>query len=131
MVRIVVTSHATMAEGLVRSVEMLAGKQPHVVPVCFEEESGIEALEEHFEELFANVSKQEQYLVFCDILGGTPFNVASRFSYHNDNIAVIYGMNLPLVIEAALMTVDEAVDLQDVLEELLPKLSESIGLSTL
>ena len=131
MVRILITSHGTMAEGMAQSVRMLVGEQDHLDIVTFEEEMGAEELEERFRSVLGETSDDHQYLVFCDILGGTPFNVVSRFSYQNDNIAVIYGMNLPLVIEALMISGDGEVCLQQLAKDLMSKAGSSIGLSTL
>lgn len=131
MVEVLITSHGTMAEGMAQSVRMLMGEQDHLYIVTFEEEMGIEELEEDFRSVLVDVSGEHQYLVFCDILGGTPFNVVSRLSYKNENISVIYGMNLPLVVEALMASADDNVRLADVVEDLMSKASSSIGLSVL
>lgn len=67
----------------------------------------------------------------CDIKGGTPFNVVSRYSFKNDNIAVIYGVNLPILIAALLEAQDEGATLVGLTESLQKQFSESIGVSEL
>ena len=41
----------------------------------------------------------EDYLVFADLLGGTPCNVVSRLILEGKDIDLYAGMNLPMVIE--------------------------------
>jgi mannose/fructose-specific phosphotransferase system component IIA len=38
----------------------------------------------------------------CDLLGGTPFNVASAISRRSPRIVCLSGTNLPMTVEAAL-----------------------------
>ena len=83
-----------MAEGMVQSVKMLIGEQEHLEAITFAEDMGADQLEEVFQERLAAAGPDEQWLVFCDLKGGTPFNVVSKCSFKNDDIAVIYGMNL-------------------------------------
>jgi len=41
----------------------------------------------------------DDYLVFADLLGGTPCNVVSRLIMEGKEIELYAGMNLPMVIE--------------------------------
>jgi PTS system ascorbate-specific IIA component len=41
-------------------------------------------------------------LVLCDLLGGTPYNVASAIGRRSPRVVCIAGVNLPMVVEAAL-----------------------------
>ena len=41
----------------------------------------------------------EDITVFADLMGGTPANVVSRMIMSGQNIHLVSGMNLPLVIE--------------------------------
>lgn len=131
MIRVLITSHGGMAKGMVESVRMLVGEQEHLDVVTFEEEMGTDELEERYREVLGDASDDRQHLVFCDIMGGSPFNVVSRFSYKNDNIAVIYGMNLPLVIEALMGSTSSDVTLDELVADLVEKAGSSIGLSQL
>lgn len=129
MIKILLTSHGTMAEGMAQSVKMLIGVQDHLEIATFDEEMGPDQLEELYAEKLANVSPDEQWLVFCDIMGGTPFNTISKFSFKNDDIAVIYGMNLPTVIEALVLSAPQNLTLAELVGDIAGKAGESIGLS--
>ena len=50
-------------------------------------------------------------LVLCDLLGGTPFNVASAIARRSARIACLSGVNLAMTVEAALTDgdLDEAL----------------------
>ena len=131
MIHILVTSHGGMAEGMMQSVKMLVGKQENLDYVTFEPEMGADELNECYEKKIVDVSSENQYLILCDIKGGTPFNVASRYSFRNENVAVIYGMNLPILIEAVVQSSDPEIKLQELAALLQEQSGESIGLSEL
>ena len=38
-------------------------------------------------------------LIFCDLLGGTPFNQAMMLSQNYNNVEVVTGTNLPMLLE--------------------------------
>lgn len=131
MVHLIVTSHGGFAAGLVQSAEMLLGKQENLESVTFTADMGMEELDEIFQEKIINISEDDQYLIFCDIKGGTPFNVVSRYSFKNDNVAVIYGMNLPILITALMETQDTKIKLQELTDSLQQQMGDMIGLSEL
>lgn len=131
MLHILITSHGKFAKGLVHSVEMLLGKQENLECVTFEPDMGMDELDEIFQEKIINISDKNQYLIFCDIKGGTPFNVVSRYSFKNDNVAVIYGMNLPVLITALMEVQSGKEKLQEVTESLEQQMRGMIGLSEL
>lgn len=131
MIHILITSHGSMARGMMESVRMLAGEQKNLDYVTFGAEMGPDELEEIFREKLIGVSSDNQYLILCDIKGGTPFNVASKYSYQNENVAVIYGMNLPVLIEAALQCTNPEIRLAKLTADLQQQAGETIGLSEL
>ena len=131
MIHVFVTSHGGMAEGMMESVEMLIGKQENLTAITFDGDMGVDELEECFQKVVVDVSEKNQYLILCDLKGGTPFNTASRFSFKNENIAVMYGMNLPLVITASLEAAEEGQTLKNLTASLMAQLADTIGLSEL
>ena len=131
MIHILITSHGGMAEGMMQSVKMLVGEQEHLDYVTFGEEMGSDELDELYGEKITGVSPDNQYLVLCDIKGGTPFNVVSRYSFKNEDVAVIYGRNLPILIEAIVQCGNPDIKLKDLAEYLQQQSGSTIGLSEL
>ncbi|KGM46304.1 PTS sugar transporter subunit IIA [Neobacillus niacini] len=129
MIHILVVTHGLMAEGIVQTAKMFTGEQENVDYLSFKEDMGQEELIELLEEKMKGIAKEEQLLIFCDILGGTPFNVSSRYSFNNENIAVFYGVNLPILVTAILSR--EGQNLNDLTSLLVESSNESLGLSTL
>ncbi|MDR7813764.1 MULTISPECIES: PTS sugar transporter subunit IIA [Lacrimispora] len=131
MIKIVMTSHGGMAQGMMQSVKMLMGEQDNLDFVTFGEEMGADELDELIGEKITDTSLDNQYLILCDIKGGTPFNVVSRYSFKNDNVAVIYGMNLPILVEAIVRSQSSEVSLQELTSYLEQQSGSTIGLSRL
>ncbi len=131
MIKIVMTSHGGMAQGMMQSVKMLMGEQDNLDFVTFGEEMGADELDEMIGEKITDTSLDNQYLILCDIKGGTPFNVVSRYSFKNDNVAVIYGMNLPILVEAIIRSQSSEVSLQELTSYLEEQSGSTIGLSKL
>jgi len=100
MISILLVAHGKMAEGMFSSVKMLIGEAKNIDFVNFDNEMGQDELKEELDKKIVNVSHGNQYLILCDIKGGTPFNIAAHYSYKNENVAVFYGINLPILIEA-------------------------------
>lgn len=97
--RIVLASHSTLSRAMLDAAEMFLGTQENVGVIGLFPGDSPEDFEESFRETAACADPEEECLILCDILSGTPFNIASKISYRNEKIKVLYGMNLPIVVE--------------------------------
>lgn len=127
MINVVVATHGEMARGLQDSIRMVAGAFEGFHSIVFTEESGIDALRDQFKTVMTVIDKEHQWLILCDIMGGSPFNVASEFSYQNEDVSVYYGVNLPLTIEILLSR--EGKSLEEMNASLTDVLPIMVGLS--
>ena len=75
---------------------MIIGPQDNIYTVALLPEDGPEEFTAKFE---AAVEGLDDFLVFADLLGGTPCNVVSRLIMEGRDIDLYAGMNLPMVIE--------------------------------
>lgn len=101
MIGILLTGHGRFSEGLVSSLDMIAGKQKALEYVNFLEADSTEMLEAKMRELISSILKEtDGVLIACDLMGGTPFKVAATLSVETDKLAVIGGVNLPSILEA-------------------------------
>ncbi|WP_282711271.1 PTS sugar transporter subunit IIA [Lancefieldella sp. Marseille-Q7238] len=106
MIGCVLTGHGTFANGLADALSMIAGEQKYFVPVPF-----IEAGAASYPETLASVISDlldhtDGVLVFCDLLGGTPFNQAMIISQNDANVEVVTGANLPMLLETLSLRLD-------------------------
>ena len=102
--RIVVVGHGGFAAALRATTEMIVG------PMADFATAGLAAGEspDHFaEELRAAIGHDgRRVLVLCDLLGGTPFNVATAIARRSSRVTVVAGVNLTMCVEAALANGD-------------------------
>lgn len=75
---------------------MIMGPQDNIYTVALLPEDGPEEFTAKFETVIGGL---DDFLVFADLLGGTPCNVVSRLIMEGRDIDLYAGMNLPMVIE--------------------------------
>lgn len=97
---IILISHGSMAEGVKASLEMIVGKQDHVHVVALTPDGDNWQFEEELLKKMKALNGSS--LIIADLLGGTPCNVALSNYLESENVEIIAGMSLPLVIEATL-----------------------------
>lgn len=100
MQNIILISHGSMAEGVKASLEMIVGKQDHVHVVALTPDGDNRQFEEELLKKMKALNGSS--LIITDLLGGTPCNVALSNYLESENVEIIAGMSLPLVIEATL-----------------------------
>lgn len=97
--KIVLTSHGKLATGILDSYSMIAGNTNNISPIELTED-GISNYRERLILLLDEILKKDQILILCDIKGGTPYNECYRYFLENeDNIRIVTGVNLPMLIE--------------------------------
>ena len=96
MTDLVLLSHGTFCIGIKESAEMILGPQKNIHTIDLKEGES----PEHFQTRFLNLTGSlEKFVVFTDILGGTPYNVAYKSLLSSENKFSLYtGMNLPMII---------------------------------
>lgn len=100
MQNIILISHGSMAEGVKASLEMIVGKQNHVHVVALTPDGDNRQFEKELLKKMKALNGSS--LIIADLLGGTPCNVALSNYLESENVEIIAGMSLPLVIEATL-----------------------------
>ncbi|WP_088801667.1 PTS sugar transporter subunit IIA [Streptococcus pneumoniae] len=93
---LILVSHGRFCEELRGSTEMIMGPQDNIYTVALLPEDGPEEFTAKFEAVIGGL---DDFLVFADLLGGTPCNVVSRLIMEGRDIDLYAGMNLPMVIE--------------------------------
>ena len=95
MEKLILVSHGKFCEGIKDSVEMILGPQEHIFTVSLLEEDGPQDLESKFTQ---HIDKDDDIVVFVDILGGTPANIISKLIMQGEELELYTGMNLPMII---------------------------------
>ncbi|WP_165213190.1 PTS sugar transporter subunit IIB [Streptococcus tangpeifui] len=112
---IIIASHGKFAEGIHQSGSMIFGEQEKVQVVTFMPNEGPDDLYGHFNDAIAHFEADDEILVLADLWSGSPFNQASRVmgEMTDRKIAIITGLNLPMLIQAyteRMMAADAGVD---------------------
>jgi len=94
--QLILISHGRFCEELKTTTEMIMGPQADIHAVALLPEEGPDDFTAKF---LDTVKDFEDYIVFADLLGGTPCNVVSRLIMEGKEIELYAGMNLPMVIE--------------------------------
>ena len=95
---LVLISHGKMAEEVKKSAELIMGPQEHIHAVCLLPGEGPEDFEKKFQDTINGIP-EEDLTVFADLMGGTPANTVSRLIMGGQNIHLVAGMNLAMVID--------------------------------
>ncbi|MBF4804376.1 PTS sugar transporter subunit IIA [Lancefieldella rimae] len=99
MIGCILTGHGTFANGLADALSMITGDQDYFIPVPFIE-AGAASYPETLASTISDLLDQtDGVLIFCDLLGGTPFNQAMMLSQNYNNVEVVTGTNLPMLLE--------------------------------
>jgi len=101
MTKVILVAHGCLAVEMKRSLEMIFGKAEQFFPVIFNEEDGLDRLEEKLKsELDTSTGST---LIMADLYCGTPYNASCSLAMKKPemDIQVVSGMSLPLVLETA------------------------------
>ena len=103
MIGIIIISHGILADGLLESSKMLCGENESVISVKLEPTDSPDMLRENLKAAIDEVDGGKGILILADIPGGTPANQSVFLQNHRDDIEVITGVNLPLLVEAIMI----------------------------
>lgn len=95
MKTLILASHGDFSVELKKSLEMIMGPQENILTVTLQPDEG----EVLFTEKVNHVTKGlEDYIVFADLMGGTPCNIFGKKLMEEKNFHLYAGMNLPMII---------------------------------
>ena len=97
MVGVIICTHGNSAPELLKSAEMICGKQENCQTVSFTEGESLEQLKSEISEKISKLKGT----VFCltDLKGGTPFNTLVSLLKSNPEMEIITGVNIPMLLE--------------------------------
>jgi len=102
MINIILSGHGGFATGLEKAMKQIIGEQSHVIAIDFTEYSSPTQLDAEFKQALARIDERDGLVFLTDLLGGTPFRLASILALEKANREVITGVNLPLLLEIVL-----------------------------
>lgn len=102
MLGIILTGHGSFATGLYEAVVQIIGKQAQFTAINFPDGMSSEVLEQQLTDALKKCDKGDGVILFTDILGGSPFRLSAMLSYQFNNVEIISGTNLPILLEMLL-----------------------------
>ena len=99
MIALIISTHGSFSEELVKSSEMIFGSQTNVGVVTFKPGEGTDNLVDKYNKLINELDCTDGILFMVDLFGGSPFNAASMLALKNDKMEIVTGVNLPMLLE--------------------------------
>lgn len=97
LMKVLLTSHGHLAQGVASGFEFIAGKTGYIKVVELDE-AGIGLYRERLTHLLS--SETDPVLILADLKGGTPYNECFKYYLaHTEKVRLVSGMNLPMLLE--------------------------------
>ncbi|CAI0760415.1 EIIAB-Man [Serratia rubidaea] len=106
-IAIIIGTHGSAAEQLLKTAEMLLGEQDNVAFIDFVPGENAETLIEKYQEKIRGLDTSGGLLFLVDTWGGSPFNAASRVAVDQPNYEVVTGANIPMLVETFMARDDD------------------------
>ena len=105
MVGIVLVTHGELAKELISAVNFVLSSNPSVKMegVCLDPNREFESFKQEIKTAIKKVKSNDGILLVTDMFGGTPSNISLTFLDEN-NIEVISGVNLPMLLKLATLS---------------------------
>jgi PTS system mannose-specific IIA component len=111
MIGIILASHGQLAKELLKSSQMIMGKQDNIIALALEPDDDPFALKDKIYEACKEIDDGDGVIVLVDLMGGSPGNAAAYVAM--EGYPVITGVNLPMLLELIAMRnleIEEAVN---------------------
>ncbi|MGD2125170.1 MAG: PTS fructose transporter subunit IIA [Desulfobacteraceae bacterium] len=97
MIGLLIVTHCDLGAELLNAAEFIVGNIDRADTVAITETSGSEKIRKMIEEKVTALNSGEGVIILTDMFGGTPSNISLSF-LKEDNIEVLTGVNLPMII---------------------------------
>ena len=108
MIGTLVITHGTLANELVEVARRIAGALDNVRAVSIDWNDDASEARKRIESALHGLDPGRGILILTDMFGGTPTNLALTF-LEKDRVAVVTGVNLPMLLKAASLSGEEGV----------------------
>ena len=128
MVGIVIVAHGILPDEFIRVTGMITkARMERVAGVSINPDDKNKVLSNRIQKAIDGVNDGDGVIVFTDMFGGTPSNIALSFM-EEEKVEIIFGLNLPMLLFAA--TRREGVSLSELILSLQQAGRESISLAS-
>ncbi|MCP4723189.1 MAG: PTS sugar transporter subunit IIA [Desulfobacteraceae bacterium] len=128
MTGILVVTHANLGSALIETLEFILGKeQENLLPISIDIKEDPDNLRKKIKQAISKVNSDKGVLIFTDMFGGTPSNLAYSF-LEEGKVEVISGVNLPILLKA--VTSRKKMDIETLTISLVEHGKRSISLAS-
>ena len=102
MVAVVIGTHGKLSEEILKSSEMISGKQENIGYIKVEVEEGLSDLVSKYAEEINKLDTKDGVLFLVDFFGGSSYNAASMIAIKNKNIKnmdIVTGVNIKMILK--------------------------------
>ena len=98
MIGLLLTGHDQFAGGLLSAINMVAGSQPRIKALSFEDRHAATYPAKLNAAIGSLRAESNGVIVLTDFMGGTPWNQAMIATQDYSDVAVIAGANVPMLL---------------------------------
>ncbi len=106
MVGVLILTHGGLAPELLSAARVISGNLETFEALALDWSDGFEEAHRKVKEVVERLDNGQGALIFTDILGGTPFNVAMAFR-EPGRVEIVTGVNLPMVVRLGCLLKDD------------------------
>ena len=128
MIGILIITHGDLAKALLESAQNIAGETLPFKTLTIGWNQQFEDIRREVGEAIEAADCGEGVLVLTDLFGGTPSNAALSFVRKHQNIEVVTGVNLPILVKLATLRNQNSGAVRDIARSLVDKGVNSIQL---
>lgn len=113
MKHIILVSHGQFASGLRSAIGVVMGMADEITALGLEEGMDIKTFREKFTEILNQIPKEDEIILLCDIIGGSPFTSSAELLREEgflDRSLVLTGMNMPILVQLLLKKEDSTIE---------------------
>jgi len=119
----IIITHGSLAAELKETVNLILGRVENLYPLCSGEMSDLSVVEKIKQIITESGGKK--VVLFVDYCGGSCFNNCFRAVKGLENVVIISGVNLPVLLDFA--TKREIMDFNDMIDHLIKRGRDSIS----
>jgi len=106
--KFLIATHGTFAKGIKSSLDFIIGETQDVFLIQAYVD-GNKSIEDDINNVLQKVGVNDELVVFTDLLGGSITNQVLRYAL-KENVHIVSGINLPLLIDVLMADIDTPVE---------------------
>lgn len=105
MIGLIFVTHGNLAREFLSVLEHVVGPQKNIGILCIHPQDDMEQKRLELQHKITQVDQGKGVIILTDMFGGTPSNIALT-TMHKDQVEVLAGMNLPMLVKLMSLRVD-------------------------